>query len=80
MMTSRRKGLLCSCRGSAVLDRTFEPNVGLAIGRFGFSPEGGSDVVGQVRSAGVVSQRRRLGGAMHDCSRDRRVAQLVRRS
>ena len=47
-MPSRVKSRLCGCWYSTRLDRTFEPNVGLATGRFGFALKSGSDVVGQM--------------------------------
>jgi hypothetical protein len=59
-MSSRVKGRLGGCRYSARLDCTFEPNVGLATGRFGFSLKSGSDVAGPMRFSGAVQQRRGL--------------------
>lgn len=40
--------MMCGCDVSACLDRAFEPPVGLAIGRIGFSSESGADLAGQV--------------------------------
>jgi hypothetical protein len=48
MMSSPVKGRLGGCRFSTRFHRTFEPNLGLATGRFGFAMKSGSDVVGQM--------------------------------